>query len=606
VTVSLNATNVASQSPLTRTLTISAAQSATVNWDVTIPPANALASQYSPTSTIPLLTTIVMTARGGGVSDAVQLSLPIEPFGEKRVVASAGQLDDNETKFNVNVPSDATFATLKLSTSPSLAGGLVDSLQYLTGFPYGCVEQTMSRFLPTVLVKQSLGKLNVRNEKIEKDLPAQVEDGLTRLYAFQHYDGGWGWWEDDESQPYESAYVLFGLMQAKKAGYKIDDKVVKRAIEFLKTPLVDTNDYNLKVYIAYALAEAGQGDPGLARAMVDKQSQMSLYSRATLALLLHSFNEDASAKTIVTDLEKKAIETAQNAHWEEASSDLGRWEFYPGNGRTTATILRAILALDSSSPLAAKTVRYLMQNRFGGYWRTTQETAQTIIALTDYLAQSGELNASFSYEVFVDGASAGKYAVGRENIAQQQSIALRVASGNHEVRIAKTGAGRVYFASAMQYYASTEAVGAAKSLDGANVTREYLDPGSDKPLAAFKVGDMVRVKLTVDVPRESWYMMVTDPLPAGFEAINYSLNTSGVEPTGVRAGSPRPYWSRPDLRDDRAVFFTTYMWKGKHIYTYLIRATSSGTFRALPAQAEPMYEPDVFGRSASTNFVVRP
>jgi uncharacterized protein YfaS (alpha-2-macroglobulin family) len=95
---------------------------------------------------------------------------------------------------------------------------------------------------------------------------------------------------------------------------------------------------------------------------------------------------------------------------------------------------------------------------------------------------------------------------------------------------------------------------------------------------------------------------VTDPLPAGFEAINYSLNTSGIEPTGK---GDRFYWSRPDLRDDRAVFFTTYMWQGKHTYSYLIRATSSGTFRALPAEAVPMYEPEVFGRSASVEINVK-
>ena len=135
-------------------------------------------------------------------------------------------------------------------------------------------------------------------------------------------------------------------------------------------------------------------------------------------------------------------------------------------------------------------------------------------------------------------------------------------------------------------------------------TREYLDPKTNKTLTSFRVGDIVRVKLTVDAPRESWYMMITDPLPAGFEAINYSLNTSGVESTGK--GELRSYWSRPDLRDNRAVFFTTYLWKGKHVYSYLIRATSSGTFRALPAEAVPMYEPDVFGRSASTQFVIRP
>jgi uncharacterized protein YfaS (alpha-2-macroglobulin family) len=583
-----------------------------VNWNVTIPDASALSTAYAPSAAVPLSTTITMSARGVGVSDAVQLSLPIEPFGEKRVVANAGQADDAETKFTITVPNDAAFASVKLSASPSLAAGLIDSLDYLTGYPYGCVEQTMSRFLPDVLVKQTLDKLQIKNDKIQTELPKQVADSLTRLYNFQHGDGGWGWWEDDDSQPYETAYVVYGLLQAKKAGYSVDDNSIKRATEYLMTPLIDTNDYNLKVYIAYVMAEAGQGDPALAHALIDRQvanpaspsgNNMSLYSRATLALLLHSFGEDASAKTIVTDLEKRAIETAQHAHWEESQADTARWEYYPSNGRTTAIILRALMALDPQSPLVQKTVRYLMLNRFGGYWRTTQETAQTIIALTDYLAQTGELNASFGYEVFVDGASVANQSVTRENIAQQQNVSLRLTPGDHSVRIVKNGTGRLYYASAMTYYSAAGVVGAVQSLDGPAVRREYVDPQTDAALTSFKVGDIVRVKVTVDMSREGWYMMVTDPLPAGFEAINYSLNTSGVDPTSV--GKFRFYWSHPDLRDDRAVFFTTYMWKGKHVYTYLIRATSSGTFRALPAEAVPMYEPDVFGRSASAQFVIR-
>ncbi len=219
-------------------------------------------------------------------------------------------------------------------------------------------------------------------------------------------------------------------------------------------------------------------------------------------------------------------------------------------------------------------------------------------------AQSGELGANFAYEVFVEGASAVKQTVTRDNIAQQQNIALRLAPGDHAVRIVKQGTGKLYYASAMQYYSAVETVGAARSLDGPTVRREYLDPQTDKTLTSFKVGDIVRVKLTLDMPREGWYMMVSDPLPAGFEAINYSLNTTGVEPNNPQQF--RYYWSRPDLHDDRAVFFTTYLWKGKHVYTYLMRATSSGTFRALPAEATPMYEPEVFGRSASAEMVVKP
>ncbi len=596
VTVSISATTISLAAPLTRTLTISAGQSATVNWWVSVP--NVPIKPNAPN--VPISTTITIGARGETARDAVQLSIPIEPFGEKRVGTTAGQADFENTDFTITIPKDATFATLKISTSPSLAAGLIDSLEYLTGYPYGCVEQTMSRFLPTVLVKQALDKLQIKNDKLEKEIPKQVEDGLTRLYAFQHGDGGWGWWESDDSIPYETAYVLDGLLQAKKAGYKVDENALKRAMQFLKQPLVDTNDYDLKVYLAYVLAEAGQGDPALARAMIDKQDKMSLNSRALLALLLKSVGEEARAKEIVTALENIAVESTQTAYWREADASRRRWEYFISNGRTTATVLRAILALDPQSRLVAKTVRYLMQNRLGGYWRTTQETAQTIIALTDYLAQSGELNTTYSYEVFVDGKSVIKQAVTRENLAQQQSVTLNVAPGDHAIRIVKRGEGRLYFATAQQYYIATETVGAAKSLDGPIISREYLDPKTNKPLTSFKVGDIVRVKLTVDAPRESWYMMLTDPLPAGFEAINYSLATSGIGPGGERF-----YWSRPDLRDNRAVFFTTYMWKGKHTYAYLIRATTSGTFRALPAEVTPMYEPEVWGRSASVDATVK-
>lgn len=596
VTVSISATNLTLAAPLTRTLTVNAGQSATVNWIANVPKTPPLPNAPH----APISTTITLSARGETARDAVQLSIPIEPFGEKRVMANAGQLDDNDARFTLRVPTDATFATLKLTISPSLAAGLIDSLEYLVGYPYGCIEQTMSRFLPSVLVKQALDKLQIKNEQLEKELPKQVEDGLTRLYAFQHDDGGWGWWESDDSHAYQTAYVLYGLLQAKKAGYQVDEKVIKRATRFLRQPLVDTNDYDLKVYIAYVLAEAGQGDAALARAMVDRQDKMSLNSRALLALLLKAVGEDARAKEIVTALAKLAVETPQTAHWTEPDLSSRHWELLISNGRTTATILRALLALEPQSPLVPKTVRYLMQNRLGGYWRTTQETAQALIALTDYLAQTRELDAAFTYEVFVNGKSVAKDTVSRDNLTKVRTLPLRLAPGNHDVRIVKQGTGRVYYASALTYYADVEKVGAAKSLDGFTVSREYLDPKTNKPLTAFRVGDAVRVKITVDMPRESWYTMITDPLPAGFEAINYSLNTSGVEPHGERF-----YWSRPDLRDNRAVFFTTYLWKGKHTYTYLIRATTSGTFRALPTEVTPMYEPEVWGRSASVEITVR-
>ena len=83
-------------------------------------------------------------------------------------------------------------------------------------------------------------------------------------------------------------------------------------------------------------------------------------------------------------------------------------------------------------------------------------------------------------------------------------------------------------------------------------------------------------------------------MPACTEAVNGTLNT-----TAIGEGGGRYYWSHPDLRDEKAVFFSTYLWEGVHEYTYLIRATTAGSFRAMPAEVMPMYEPEVWGRSRS-------
>ena len=48
-----------------------------------------------------------------------------------------------------------------------------------------------------------------------------------------------------------------------------------------------------------------------------------------------------------------------------------------------------------------------------------------------------------------------------------------------------------------------------------------------------------------------------------------------------------------------AVTFADYLPAGEHKYSYLIQATTPGTFAAPPAYAEQMYEPEVYGRNSS-------
>jgi uncharacterized protein YfaS (alpha-2-macroglobulin family) len=76
----------------------------------------------------------------------------------------------------------------------------------------------MSRVLPNAMVGRAFEELSVQNQTISADLSARVELGLQKIYGFQHTDGGWGWWYDDSSNEYQTAYVLFGLAAARGAG----------------------------------------------------------------------------------------------------------------------------------------------------------------------------------------------------------------------------------------------------------------------------------------------------------------------------------------------------------------------------------------------------
>ncbi len=146
-------------------------------------------------------------------SDAMELTLPVVPFGVKLAMSKSGSIagaGTSDTSLPITFPAGAESGTRKLtiSVTPSIAGSVFSALDYLTSYPYGCTEQTMSSFLPDVLVADALQKLGVKSNIDPQTLHKQVQAGLDRLYTYQHEDGGWGWWQTDDSHAFMTAYVL--------------------------------------------------------------------------------------------------------------------------------------------------------------------------------------------------------------------------------------------------------------------------------------------------------------------------------------------------------------------------------------------------------------
>ena len=107
------------------------------------------------------------------------------------------------------------------------------------------------------------------------------------------------------------------------------------------------------------------------------------------------------------------------------------------------------------------------------------------------------------------------------------------------------------------------------------------------------------------------HVALVDPLPAGFEPLDPEINARGYDADEESAETfrTRGWWwaqwfDQQNRRDDRTELFAESLPPGVYGYTHLVSAITPGTFDAPPARAEEMYEPEVFGRSASARVVV--
>lgn len=548
----------------------------------------------------------------GDTADAVLLPLHINPLAVPDVVTQIGQFN-TRLETTVNIPTDALpMSVVEIQLSRSIAGTLLEGLEYLTGYPYGCVEQTMSRALPNAVVGRALNQLGVSNPTLQAELPAYINASVQRLYGFQHNDGGWGWWYDDRTNDYQTAWVIFGLAQVAEAGYAVDPAVIERGATWLNDNL-PSMDARTRAFALYALAEAGQPNKEATLALADNLDSLrgDVFSLAGLALALDAVGERPLARQIVDGLAETATNTNGLIHWSGASHD-GYYDqkTMASDVRSTALALSAFVQIRPGHELEGGIVRWLMGQRRSQGWGSTNETSFTILALTDHLLASAfnEAAASTNFTISVNGAVVAAGALGQGAPAQTVQIAReQLADGENVVVITQDGGRPLYYTINNRVYIPQAEIEAAGVV---TVDRAYLDPLTNKPLDNIVAGQLVKVQLTVNLPENGSYLIIEDKLPGGLEALNEGLNTTSRiadeywEYQTENWGWQTLGYNYKEIFDDRVSFFVTEMDKGRRTFTYFARATLPGTFTAMPAEVSGMYTPILWGRSASTQLTI--
>ncbi|MCJ7737204.1 MAG: alpha-2-macroglobulin, partial [Anaerolineae bacterium] len=632
VEVTLSATGLTLEDPAKQTIAIPQGREGRITWWASV----------EDTPSVDL----AIRAVAGDYSDAARPRLTTGPNGTlmvyrytaPEIVGTGGQLVGDESRAEViALPPryDDRRGELSVRLDPSLAAGMQESLDYLEHFPYECTEQTVSRFLPNVLTYRALHELGISNADLEAKLPRLVEEGVTKLALEQHGDGGWGWWYDGESNPYLTAYVVFALVKARDADFAVPGAVIEQGLNYLSGTLVGARDLrsyreaNQQAFTLYVLTEADQGR--LTMTYLDdlyrRRDRLSHYGRAYLAMALHLQAtgieaRDSRINTLLSDVQNAAILSATGAHWEEDNYD---WWAMNTDTRSTAIILDALTLIDPDGGLLPQVVRWLMIARRDGIWETTQETAWALIALTDWMSVTGELQGQYEYGVQLNGDLLTSGSVTPENIDESVSIksaiAVLLADASNELVFARgAGSGRLYYTAHLEIYLPAEEVEPLNR--GIIVTRQYHEPTCTSGPACPQVnqadvGDVIQVHLTIVAPHDLYYVVIEDPLPAGTEAIDTALDTSSIaieEPGLYRSAddggwSSQYYWwwrwySRSEMRDEKVVLFADYLPAGTYEYTYSFRATQAGVYQVIPTSAHEFYFPEVFGRGAGRIFTV--
>lgn len=577
---------------------------------------------------------LTATALTNEESDAVEVKVPLQPHGLQLAKYQTFDISDvNKTEIKtVAIPdyTDLRSTKLVLNVSPSLASTMLTALDELVGYPYGCVEQTMSRFLPTVIVANAFKDLNAPiSDATKKDLPKMVEAGFNRLYSMQHYDGGWGWWTNDQTNPFMTSYVIYGLALARSAGYEPKADVLNKGINSLKTQLKQTDlDQTTRAYMLYSLSFVENKDTKLYEEQLKKLDKEKLndYAISLLSMAANNFGDKATVKACTERLVKDVQDYGEGGAYWGGKSWHYNWQ--DDKIQTTAMAVKSLLAdpegFAGAPELLNKAIRWLMTQRMGGGWWNTQSTAFIIYAMVDYLKTSKELEPDYTVKIFLNNELLLDKHMTKEDIFKKEDNFIiegnKLKDGSNEVRIEKNGAGKVYIASNLTYYTNEEKIMPREN--GFRVEREYFKlekytKYSDNTIIYRKSyfdgvvnsGDEILVKVRVSTKENNLqYFMLEDPIPAGCEVIkeDWAYN---IEDEKDYSGWDYYWWrwwyADKDIRDNRVTFFATYLWGDTYEFTYIMRAQIPGLYNVIPSTGMLMYYPDVRGSSEEMRIEIK-
>jgi uncharacterized protein YfaS (alpha-2-macroglobulin family)/protocatechuate 3,4-dioxygenase beta subunit len=568
----------------------------------------------------------------GNKGDAVKHTIPVEKRGLKYSISGAGDMQSSKEIMLKPVKGNDDFEfvpeEIVLSVNPSPVTQIIKAVEYLNEYPYGCLEQTINKFLPNLAMLKLLkgsGYSNAVPEKLKKQVEDNIPDGIQRIVKAQNYDGTWGWWEGDRGNTYTTGFALYSLFQARNYGYTINDYTFTQgltAIEriFAAPEKMDNDELS---YLAYIYSLSGKWNhPVFKRIAFSKE--LNPYQAANLLKAVSTFKGkgklqeyesdeiDEGTKIIKKKINESAKRDSSGIYWPAAKGQS--WSWPGGNTEITAHVLSALLISGESSAMTSQAVASISRRFKNESWNSTKESGTVILALCDYLTAKGiDFKTSGDIEFALNSEKLDRisYTLNSAPESLMRTIMLDKSRKSDSYKLTVSGTnsadttysatlrGTLYFKpKGLFSFMKSEKRGITALSNGVAARREisylnrvkdmkmqeYLVPQEVDEKGRINVGDELLVRVKFRAEDSFGFMILQDFLPAGFEVVKESAYNEF-----------QPY-SHVERRDNRMVFFFTGIEKGKEYeVAYVIRAELPGSFIMRPARIECMYEETIQG-----------
>jgi uncharacterized protein YfaS (alpha-2-macroglobulin family) len=438
-------------------------------------------------------------------SDAMEMRFPCFVHGMLKTDSYAGAIRPNEERGRVTltVPAERRVSDSRLEVrySPSLAGAMVDALPYLVEYPYGCTEQTLNRFLPTVItqrilinmkldlkaIQQKRTNLNAQEIGDDKERAKQwkrfdrnpvfdeatVKDmsrkGIEALAGMQLPDGGWGWFSGfgEHSWPHTTAVVVHGLQLARENDVALPANMLERGVAWLKVhqdqqvqwiknapgkvhPWKDRAD-EVDALVYMVLVDAGVKNDEMRGFLYRDRTKLAVYAKAMFGLALHKQGGGEQLTMILKNIEQFVVQDDENqTAYLKLPGGTPWWYWYGSEVEANGYYLKLLAKTSPREQTASRLVKYLLNNRkHATYWNSTRDTAVCIEAMADYVKASGEDRPDMDVEVWLDDKKHKEVHIDAANLFSfDNKLVLTgdaVQGGKHSLELRKKGTGPLYF-----------------------------------------------------------------------------------------------------------------------------------------------------------------